>query len=212
MWRTFSVGRAPTTMPTMTEEHGKDGLPIIAFADDGAWERWLEQHHGDTRGVWLKLAKQASGIASVTYAEAVRTALCFGWIDGQARSLDDTRYVQRFTPRGPRSKWSQVNRTRVAELVDTGRMREAGLAAVQQAKDDGRWDRAYPPPSTATVPDDLRAALDAVPAAAEAFASLSGQNRYAVLYRVHEPKRPETRARRIQQFVEMLARGETPHP
>ena len=196
----------------MTVDEGMDGQQVIAFTDDAAWERWLDQNHASTNVVWVKFAKKASGIPTVTYAEAVTTALCFGWIDSQMRSLDETWYIQRFTPRGPRSKWSQINQKAVAALIETGRMREAGLAAVDAAKVDGRWDRAYAPPSTATVPDDLRAALDAQPPAAEAFAQLSGQNRYAVLYRVEEAKRPETRSRRIAQFVDMLARGDTPHP
>ena len=149
---------------------------------------------------------------SVTYTEAVEVALAYGWIDGQVKkSPEPDFYQQRFTPRRPRSRWSQINRDRALALIESGRMRPAGLLEVERAQADGRWDDAYPPPSRIEVPDDLRRALDAVPAAAAKFATLDSQNRYAILYRVHDAKRPETRARRIQGFVEMLARGETPH-
>jgi uncharacterized protein YdeI (YjbR/CyaY-like superfamily) len=191
---------------------GKDGRPVLAFASQEEWEGWLAGNHSESDGVWLRFAKKGAGVTSVGYAEALDVALCFGWIDSQTASLDERFYLQRFTPRGRRSKWSQVNREHVARLAAEGRMQPAGLAQVAAAQADGRWDAAYEPPSRATVPDDLQRELDARPRAAEAFAGLSSQNRYAILYRVQDAKRPETRARRIAQFVEMLERGETLHP
>ena len=190
----------------------KQGLPVLAFADPTEWERWLAQHQATAKGLWLKLAKKGADAVTVTYAEAVDVALCHGWIDGQAGSFDESFWLQRFTPRGPRSKWSQVNRAKVERLIEEGRMQPAGLAAVDAARQDGRWDQAYPPSSAATVPADLQAALDADPAAAAFFATLTSSNRYAVLYRIQDAKRPETRARRIKQYVEMLARNEKIHP
>jgi uncharacterized protein YdeI (YjbR/CyaY-like superfamily) len=189
----------------------KDDLPIIAFASQDAWEAWLEEHHDSAPGLWIKFAKKASGIETVAYAEAVEAALCFGWIDGQADKLDDDWYLQRFTPRRARSKWSQINRDRAKALIEKGLMRPAGLREVERAKEDGRWDSAYASPSKIEVPEDLRTALDANPAAKDFFATLSAANRYAILYRIHDAKRPETRARRIEKFVAMLARGETIH-
>ncbi len=162
--------------------------------------------------MWIAFARKASGIPTVTYAEAVEIALTYGWIDGQAKSIDETRYGQRFTPRRARSKWSKINRAKAEKLIAEGKMQPAGLAEVERAKADGRWERAYDSPTTATVPDDLRAALDANPAAAKLFEELDATNRYAILHRLHDAKRPETRARRITKFVEMLARGETIHP
>lgn len=162
--------------------------------------------------MWIEFAKKGTGVPTVSYVEAVEVALAYGWIDGQVkRSEEEGFYRQRFTPRRPRSRWSQINRDRALALIESGRMRPPGLAEVERARADGRWDEAYAPPSRIEVPEDLRAALDAVPAAAERFAALGAQNRYAILYRVGDAKRPETRARRIQRFVEMLARGETPH-
>jgi uncharacterized protein YdeI (YjbR/CyaY-like superfamily) len=187
-------------------------LPILAFASPAEWEAWLDEHHASSDGVWVKFAKKASGIPTVVYAEALEVALCHGWIDGQVKRFDEDWYLQRFTPRRARSRWSQINRDKAEALIAAGRMRPAGLAEVERARADGRWDAAYASPSAITVPDDLRAALDADPAAREAFAGLSSQNRYAILYRVHDAKRPETRARRIAQFVAMLAEGRTPHP
>jgi uncharacterized protein YdeI (YjbR/CyaY-like superfamily) len=188
-----------------------DDLPIELFDSREAWEAWLVEHGSSAPGVWLKLAKKGSGVGSVSYDEAVASALCHGWIDGQKRALDDAFWLQRFTPRGPRSRWSKINRDKAVELIACNEMREAGHAAVQQAKADGRWERAYAGASTIEVPDDLRAALDASPAAAAFFETLGGSNRYAVLYRIHDAKRPETRARRIETFVAMLERGETLH-
>jgi uncharacterized protein YdeI (YjbR/CyaY-like superfamily) len=188
-----------------------DDLPIVAFPSAAEWEEWLEANHADSRGVWVRIAKRDSGLDSVRYPEVLDVALCFGWIDGQRRAGDERTFLQRMTPRGPRSRWSRINRDRADELAGEGRMRPAGKARMEEARADGRWDAAYQPQSGATVPADLREALDANPAAREAFAGLDSRNRYAVLYRVEDAKRPETRARRIEQFVAMLAEGRRPH-
>ena len=190
----------------------KQGLPIIAFASQREWEEWLEARHATSRGVWLKIAKKGSGIATVSYPEAVESAICYGWIDSQKGAYDERFWVQRFTPRGPRSRWSRVNREKAAELLGQGRMRPAGIAQVERARQDGRWDAAYEPQSSATVPDDLRRELDDNPAARALFATLDSRNRYAILYRIQDAKRPETRARRIQKYVAMLNQGEKPYP
>ena len=187
---------------------GEDGKPVLTFASQSDWEAWLDEHHASSDGIWIKYAKKASGIETVVYKEALDVALCYGWIDGQVASVDAHWYAQRWTPRRKRSKWSKVNREKVEALIERGAMKPAGLAEIERAKADGRWDDAYPSPSQMTVPDDLQAAFDANPAAAEFFATLSATNRYAVLYRIHDAKRPETRERRIAQFVEKLARGE----
>jgi uncharacterized protein YdeI (YjbR/CyaY-like superfamily) len=182
------------------------------FASREELAAWLDEHHATATELWIKFAKKGSGIASVTYDEAVEVALCYGWIDGRANGLDDQYYLQRYTPRTRRSKWSQINRDRATALIESGAMKPAGLRQVEAAKADGRWDAAYAGPRTATVPDDLRRALDANPAAAEFFATLDSQNRYAILHRTQDAKKPETRARRIDKFVDMLARGEKIHP
>jgi uncharacterized protein YdeI (YjbR/CyaY-like superfamily) len=187
-----------------------DDLHVELFPSQASWEAWLEQHHASAPGVWVKVAKKGSGVESVSYGEAVESALCFGWIDGQMKSLDERFYLQRFTPRRRRSSWSKVNVEKATALIEAGRMRPAGLAEVERAKADGRWDAAYEPPSKITVPEDLERALDANPTARAAFAALDSQNRYLILYRVHGAKRPETRARRIAQFVEQLAEGRKP--
>jgi len=187
-------------------------LPVLAFATAADWELWLAREHATSPGVWLKLAKKESGFASVTQPEAVEVALCFGWIDGQANSLDSAYWLQKFTPRRPRSKWSAVNRDKALALIANGRMRPAGLRQVEAARADGRWDAAYAPPSAAKVPPDLQVALAENPEAAAFFATLDSRNRYAVLYRIADAKRPETRARRIAQFVEMLADGRKLYP
>lgn len=189
----------------------RSGLPIIGFADAAALDHWLAAQPAESAGLWLKLAKKGSGVASVSKAEAIDAALCHGWIDGQLDPYDAAHWLIRFTPRKPRSKWSRINRTRALELVAEGRVRPAGLAQIDAAKADGRWDAAYAPASTAEVPDDLAAALDANPTAAAFFATLTGANRYAILYRIGAVKRAETRARKIADFVAMLARGETLH-
>jgi uncharacterized protein YdeI (YjbR/CyaY-like superfamily) len=185
--------------------------PILEFEDRSAWERWLHAEHRSSRGVWLKIARSASPATTVTYAEAVEEALRFGWIDGQKGSDDESFWLQRFVPRGPRSKWSQVNRQTATELIEQGRMTPAGLAEVQAARQDGRWDAAYAPMRTATVPDDFQRALDEDQAAKDFFATLGSAQRYSFLYRVADAKRPETRARRIREYVAMLAEGRTIH-
>jgi uncharacterized protein YdeI (YjbR/CyaY-like superfamily) len=186
-------------------------LPVLDFADQAALEEWLEAEHGSAPGLYVKLAKKGAGVPSVTYAELVESALCFGWIDGRSNRLDDRFYLQRITPRRPRSVWSQKNVEAVEALMRAGRMRPAGLVAVEAARADGRWERAYAGAATITVPDDLAAALAAEPAAQEAFAALDGTNRYAVLWRVHTAASPATRANRIAALVRMLADGDRPH-
>ena len=179
-------------------------LPVISFASRGAWEEWLAEEHATSSGLWLKLAKVGAGIDSVSYAEAVEVALCYGWIDGQAASLDETYWLQRFTPRRRRSRWSRINRDRATGLIERGEMKPAGLAEVERAKSDGRWDAAYESQSTATMPDDLHRALEENDAARAFFATLDSRNRYAILHRIQEAKKPETRARRIAKYVAML--------
>jgi uncharacterized protein YdeI (YjbR/CyaY-like superfamily) len=188
------------------------GLPVIPFADAGAWELWLAEHHESAAGLWLKLAKKDSGIASVTYAQALEVALCFGWIDSQKGGYDELYFLQRFTPRGTRSRWSRINREKAEELERTGRLRPAGMLQIERAREDGRWEAAYEGQARATVPADLRRELDGDPVARAFFESLESHNRYAILYRIQEAKRPETRARRIQRFMEMLRAGERLHP
>ncbi|TQM55195.1 YdeI/OmpD-associated family protein [Humibacillus xanthopallidus] len=190
-----------------------DELPALTVADGAAWRAWLHEHHGDSRGVWLTLAKKgADAPTNLTYDAALEEALCHGWIDGQVRGGDERSYRQRFTPRTPRSGWSKRNVGIVGRLTAEGRMHAAGLAAVERAQADGRWDAAYAGPASIEVPTDLAGALDANPAALTMFEKLNGRNRYSVLYRVETAKRPETRRRRIEQLVAMLARGETLHP
>ena len=186
-----------------------DGL---AFADAAAFEAWLAEHHATEPDLWVRFAKKGAGVPSVSYDEALDAALCHGWIDGQVRTLDASWYLQRWTPRRPRSAWSKRNREKAEALIAAGRMRPAGLRQVEAARADGRWERAYDGPRTAAVPDDLRRALDAVPAAARFFATLSSQNRYSVIYRVETAKRPETRARKIRELVAMLAEERALHP
>ena len=183
--------------------------PVLFFTTPVELEAWIDEHGEESDGIWLKFAKKDSGIESVFYAEAVEIALSHGWIDGQAKRFDDHHYLQRFTPRRPRSKWSRINREKAERLIAEGRMGAAGLREIERAKEDGRWDDAYDSPSTATVPDDFQVALDAEPAAAEFFASLGSTKRYSFLYRITDAKRPETRAKRIAEYVELLARGET---
>ena len=187
-------------------------LPVVPFASGEAWEAWLEDHHATSRGVWLKIAKKGSGVESVTFSEALDVALCYGWIDSQRDRFDERFYLQRFTPRKPKGKWSQVNREKVARLMERGRMKPAGLREVERAKADGRWDAAYEPQSAATVPDDLRVALEGNGRAREFFETLNKTNRYAILYRIQDAKGPETRARRIAKYVAMLAEGEKLYP
>lgn len=190
----------------------EDGLPVVSFASAAEWDSWLAEAGTGSPGVWMRIAKAGAPRSTISYAEALEEALRHGWIDGRKSGLDDHHWMQRFTPRRPRSRWSQRNREAAERLMAEGRMTDAGLAQVEAARADGRWERAYPGPAGATVPADLRAALDAEPAAAAAFQGLDGANRYSILHRVEEARRPATRARRIAGFVEMLARGERPHP
>jgi uncharacterized protein YdeI (YjbR/CyaY-like superfamily) len=183
-----------------------DDAPILPFAAREAWAAWLDEHHATEDAVWLKFAKKASGVPTVTYDEALEVALCYGWIDGIVRRFDDDFYVQRWTPRRKRSKWSQINRDKAVALIERGEMKPAGLAEVERAKADGRWEAAYGSPRTIEVPDDLRTALEAEPGAAEAFEALTRSTRYSALYAVHDAKRPETRARRIAALVASLTR------
>lgn len=187
--------------------------PVLGFETQEDFEAWLEEHQGDAEGLWLRIPRKGSGLKGVDYATALESALCFGWIDGQKKSLDETHWVQRFTPRRARSRWSAVNRQKAIELTERGRMRPAGLREVERAKADGRWEAAYASQRTAAVPEDLRAALDAASAGArEFFDSLDSRNRYAILHRVEEAKRAGTRAARIEKFVAMLAAGEKLYP
>ena len=181
------------------------------FSNAQAFEDWLKKHHASSNGLWLKIAKRGAAEPSVSYAEAVDIALCWGWIDGQKKGLDDQYFLQRFTPRRPRSVWSKINVEKAQALIDAGRMQVPGHAQITAAKADGRWARAYDGARTATVPDDLQAALDAQPEAKAFFATLNAANRYAVLWRIQTAAKADTRARRIAQLVAMLARGEAVH-
>ena len=188
-----------------------DDLPILLFATPAELEAWLDDNHAAAAGIWLKIAKKGSGVASVTYSEALELALCFGWIDSQKRGCDERHFLQRFTPRRPRGKWSQINREKAERLIAAGSMRAAGRAEVEAAKADGRWEAAYAGQRTAEVPADLQRELDENEAAREFFAALDSANRYAILYRLEEAKKPETRERRLRKFVGMLERGEKIH-
>jgi uncharacterized protein YdeI (YjbR/CyaY-like superfamily) len=189
-----------------------DSLPAVSFASSREWEEWLEEQHAVSLGVWVKIAKRDAGIESVHYPEVLESALCFGWIDGRREALDERYFLQRFTPRQPRSKWSRINREKAELLIASGRMRPAGLTAVERAKADGRWEAAYESQKRIAVPDDLQRELDARPEAKAFFAQLSSQNRYAILYRLQDAKKPETRVRRLAKFVAMLEAGETIYP
>jgi uncharacterized protein YdeI (YjbR/CyaY-like superfamily) len=184
----------------------------LPFASREAWEAFLEERHATSDGLWLRIAKKGSGIESVTYDQAVEVALCYGWIDGQVRRFDESYYLQRFTPRRPRSKWSKVNREKVTDLIERGEMKAAGLREVERARADGRWDAAYDSPGTATVPEDLQRELEKNEQARKFFSELDGRNRYAILYQIQDARRPETRARRIQKYVAMLAERQKPYP
>ena len=187
------------------------GIVPTLFKSARSFETWLRKHHAKSDGLWLQIAKKGADEPSVTYPEAVEIALCWGWIDGQKKGLDEQHFLQRFTPRRARSIWSKINVDKVAALIDAGRMQPSGQAQVDAAKADGRWAKAYDGARTSTVPDDLQAALDAIPAAKAFFATVNATNRYAVLWRVQTAAKPETRARRIAQLVDKLARGEVVH-
>jgi uncharacterized protein YdeI (YjbR/CyaY-like superfamily) len=188
-----------------------DDLPILLFAGPDDLEAWLEANAATSSGLWVKIAKKGAPEPSVTYAEALELALCFGWIDSQKRGLDDTHFLQRFTPRRPRGRWSKINREKAEALESAGALRPAGAAEVAAAKADGRWEAAYEGARAAAVPDDLRRELDANPTAAAIFAELDSANRYAILYRHQEAKKPETRERRLRKVLAMLERGEKIH-
>jgi uncharacterized protein YdeI (YjbR/CyaY-like superfamily) len=188
-----------------------DSDPIRAFKSQVAWETWLERNHSSRSGVWMRIARKASGKKSITHPEAVEIALCYGWIDAQARPESETAWLQRFMPRRPRSIWSKINREKAHALIASGRMKPAGLAEVERARKDGRLEAAYESQSGATVPKDFEKELDRHPKAREFFKTLSRSNSYAILWRIHTAKKPETRARRIRTFIEMLEKGETIH-
>jgi len=187
-------------------------LPMMSFERQKDWAVWLDKNHATTPGVWLKLAKKASGVQSVTYDEALEVALCYGWIDGQKKSHDETSWLQKFTPRGPKSIWSKINTEKALLLIEGEKMKPSGLKAVESARQDGRWDAAYASQSKSVVPDDLQAELDRNPKAKAFFATLDSRNRYAILHRIHTAKKAETRAKRIEQFVRMLEKKEKIYP
>jgi uncharacterized protein YdeI (YjbR/CyaY-like superfamily) len=183
-------------------------LPVKLFKTPAAWEKWLATHHAKSKGIWMQIAKKDGGLVSATYQEALDVALCYGWIDGQKRPFDERTWLQRFTPRGPRSIWSKINTGKADALIEAGRMRPAGLAAIESAKASGRWESAYQPWSHPDVPPELQAALDASPNAKAFFQTLRGANRYGVIFRVQTAKKPETRARRIADFIARFEKGE----
>jgi uncharacterized protein YdeI (YjbR/CyaY-like superfamily) len=182
------------------------------FRTQAEWERWLERNHASKKEIWLEFAKKGSDVKTLTYPEAVVSALCYGWIDSQGRSGGEKISLQRYTPRGKRSRWSRINREHAERLIKEGRMKPAGLAAIEQAQQNGQWEGAYEPPSTATVPEDLQRALRRNKKAREFFATLDSRNRYAILHRLAAPGKPETRVRRIEKYVAMLAAGEKLYP
>ena len=194
------------------KKYARAELPIELFEDQDAWAAWLESNHADSPGLWLRHAKKASDLASVSYAEALDVALCYGWIDGQKKSYDESSWLQKWTPRGAKSIWSKINREKALKLIEQARIQPAGLAEVERAKQDGRWEAAYDSHSTATVPDDLQAALDSNAEAGAFFATLNSTNRYAILFRIQTAKKAETRAKRIREFIGMLERHEKMHP
>jgi len=191
---------------------GANASPALSFKDQETWFSWLRKNHATSSGVWLRIARKGADVPSVSYPQAVDAALCFGWIDGQKKSENDGCWLQRFTPRSEKSIWSKINREKAMRLIEQGKMQAAGLREVERAKRDGRWDAAYDSPSGAAVPADFQAALDKLPKAKAFFATLDSRNRYAVLFRIQTAKKPETRAKRIKQFAEMLARRKKIHP
>ncbi len=195
-----------STQKTRTE------LPVMLFKSQRDWTTWLDRHHAKSTGVWLQIAKKTGDLKSVSYAEALEVALCYGWIDGQKNRLNESAWLQKFTPRGSRSIWSKINRKKAEELIKSGRMKPAGLAAIEQAKQTGQWEAAYDSHSTATIPVDFQVALDQNAKAKAFFATLDSANRYAVLFRLQTAKKAETRTRRIEQFVRMLENHEKLHP
>lgn len=193
------------------ESKSPDGKPIVEFARKSTWMAWLKSNHDKSSGVWVRLAKKGSDLKSVSRVDALDVALCYGWIDGMAKSEGDSTWLQKFTPRTKRSIWSKKNRENVQRLIDGGEMQPPGMAEIERAKSDGRWDAAYDSPRTIEVPEDLRKALETNKKARKCFENLDSRNRYAILFRIHNAKRAETRAKRVRQFVEMLDRGEKIH-
>ena len=188
----------------------KDGLPVILFKTEQEWIDWLEKNENEP-GIWVQIAKKGSGIQSISYQQALEVALCFGWIDGLKNPLDEKTWIQRFTARKPNSKWSKINRTKAEELIETGKMRPSGFAAIEMAKQKGIWDTAYDSQKNAEVPADLQSELDKNPDAAEFFKSLNGVNKYAIIYRLQTALTPEIRSKKLNQLIEMLKRKEKIH-
>ena len=187
-------------------------LPLVLFESLQEWENWLDAHHAQPQGVWLKIAKKGTPVSSVSYADALDTALCYGWIDGQKKPYDSAFWLQKFTPRRPKSVWSKVNTDKAARLIEAGAMKPAGQREVDAAKQDGRWDAAYEPQSNLAIPDDFQVELDRHPQAKAFFDTLNKVNRYAMCYRIATAKKPETRQARIDKFIAMLAQGEKLYP
>ena len=190
----------------------QDPSPVRLFKSKADWAGWLEKNHGKSTGLWLRIAKKEAGLRSVSYKEALDVALCNGWIDGQKRPENEKAWLQRFVQRSARSLWSKINREKALALIASGEMKAAGLEAIENAKKNGRWDAAYDSPSGATVPDDFQAALNANPRAKGFFETIDRANRYAVLWRIQNVKKAETRARKIREFIGMLERNERIHP
>jgi uncharacterized protein YdeI (YjbR/CyaY-like superfamily) len=187
-------------------------LPVQLFEDKKGWEDWMDKNHLTSSGLWLRIAKKAANIKSLSYAEALGVALCYGWIDGQKKTYDETTWLQKFTPRGPRSIWSTINREKAKELIKKGLMKPAGLRAIERAKENGQWGAAYDSQSKITLPEDFQAELDKNPKAKAFYGTLNSINRYAILFRLQTPKKPETRAKRLRQFIDMLEKNEKLHP
>jgi uncharacterized protein YdeI (YjbR/CyaY-like superfamily) len=187
-------------------------IETLLFPTAKAWDSWLAKNHDKSPGLWLRIAKKDSGLESVSYPEALETALCYGWIDGQKKAHDADSWLQKFTPRGPRSVWSQINRDKALALIEKKKMKPAGLLAIEHAKQTGRWDAAYASQSKMTVPEDLEEALNKNKKAKAFFATLDSANRYSILFRLHDAKKAETRLKRLQQFISMLEKGEKIHP
>ena len=217
--RTKKTKKSPALLPkTRPSKPARSSAPIVieypelSFRSSAEFNRWLSAKHASSRGIWLRLTKKASGLASVSYQEALDVAIAWGWIDGQLKPLDEKAWLRKFVPRGPRSMWSQINRDKALRLIAAKQMQPAGLEQVERAKRDGRWQSAYDSQSNAKVPADLARALEQSPRAAAFFKTLEARNRYAVLFRVQAPKKAETRARKVRELVQMLERGEKIHP
>ena len=200
-----------TSSPAKSEPTAKPGAPLL-LEDQEAWLSWLRENHATSSGVWLRIAREGADARSVSYLQAVDAALCFGWIDGQKKSEDETYWLQRFTPRSGKSIWSRINREKALRLIALGQMDAAGIREVERAKQDGRWDAAYDSQSGATIPADFQAVLDETPTAKAFFATLDSRNRYAVLFRIQTARKAETRAKRVKQFTEMLSQHKKPYP